>query len=234
VQAAGAAIVLVGAGALAVIAHRGAAGRTPFEDGLLAAALAYDRALALFGMGLALARLPSLARSPSVVVLAIAIAAGIGGEGDLANSGFVAGHLSVIALPGPVACVIAGLLLALPLRPQKWILPILTTVSGFLVGLAIGLAAPAGEILAFGTGGTIGSLWFAVMPALLLPPLGITWARILVRILGSWLIAIGVMLGASRLIAAKPPVETLPLPSPALSPPAVAPHRGAEEFRQEP
>jgi len=233
-QAAGVAVALLGAGALAVAIGRGPAGRSGIEDGLVSAVLAYERVLALLGMGLGAARQTGLPRWSSVVAVAVGIAAGIVGEADVANSTFVANHLFLIALPGPAASIVAGLGLAAPLQAQKWILPCMAAVIGGLIGLAIGFAAPAGEMLGFSTGATLGCLWIAATPALLLPPLRITWTRILVQILGSWLIAIGVMLGAARLIPATRPPEPLPVPSPALPMPATPPHHGADELRQEP
>jgi len=197
--------------------------------------LAYERALALLGIGLALAGQAAVVRSASLLTLAAGIVGGIAGEADLANSAWVADHLFVLALPGPIACVIAGLALALPLIVQQWALPILAAGFGFLIGVAIGLAAPAGYTVGFAAGGALGGLWIAVTPALLFPPVRVGWARILVRILGSWLIAIGIMLGGTRLIAARPTPDTLQLQQPPTSPPMILPRHGTGgEFRQEP
>jgi hypothetical protein len=98
VQIAGAAVALLGAIALAVAFGHGAAERVPFEDGIVAALRAYERTLALLGMGLALARQTAIPRLSGVAALAVGIAAGIAGEGDLANSAFVADHLFVLEI----------------------------------------------------------------------------------------------------------------------------------------
>lgn len=241
-------IALLGAIALAVAFYHGGAERFPFEDGLQAAAFAYERMLALLGLGLALARQMAVARWSGVIALAVGIAGGIAGEGDLANSAWVADHLFVLALPGPLACAIAGLALALPPILQTWLLPVFAAPLGFLVGIAIGLAAPAGSVLAFSAGGALGALWIAVTPALLFQWVQGPWARIFIRILGSWLIAVGVLLGAVRLIAVKPSAEALPPPTTlqplppsaipeAVPPPAspgAFPRGGEDEFRQQP
>jgi len=248
VQIAGVAVALLGAIAVAVAFRDGAAGRLPFEDGMVAAVRAYERALALLGMGLALSRQTVFARWSGVAALTAGMAGGVAGENDLANSAFVADHLFILALPGPTACVIAGLALALPLLLQEWALPVLAAALGLSVGLAIGLAAPAGNVLAFSAGGVSSGLWIAIAPALVFPSLQISWARIFTRILGSWLIAIGLLLGGVRLIASKPSPEapslptmtqTLPLSAaPEAIPPPVGPApfgRGREdEFRPQP
>jgi len=248
VQAAGVAVALLGAVAFAVAFYQGGAERVPFEDGLLAAVFAYERVLALLGLGLALARPTAVVRWSSIIVLAVGIAGGIAEEGHFANSALVADHLFVLALPGPVACAIAGLALALPRILQTWLLPVFAAPLGFLVGIATGLAAPASDVLAFSAGGALGELWIAATPALLFQSLQGPWARIFTRILGSWLIAVGVLLGAVRLIAAKPAAEALPPPATlqplppsaipeAVPPPAspgAFPRGGEDEFRQQP
>jgi hydrogenase/urease accessory protein HupE len=228
---------------LGVVLSRGPAARLPFEEGLLAAAVAYERAFALLGLGLALARQPGLGRWLSFVIAAGGVASGIAGEHAFANSEFVAGHLVILNLPGPLVCVVAGLALALPLSLQTWILPILSAAAGILVGLAIGLSTPANEAMAFASGAALGGLWIAAIPVLVFPPIRAGWARILTRIVGSWLIAIGVMLGGLRIIAVKPELAPLPPPSrtvaplppsslPQAVPPTVAPRpfkRGRED-----
>lgn len=191
----------------------------PFEDGLLSAVLAYERAFAELGLGLALARRSWLGRWSGFLVAAAGIAAGVAFENTIADSNFVAGHLYVLKLPGPLVCAIAGLALALPLTLQSWILPLLAAVSGVLIGLAIGLAAPAGGEIAFAIGAGLGGLWIAALPALLFPPIQSGWARILTRIVGSWLIAIGVMLGTLQIITARPKLAPAP-PSPAAAEPS--------------
>jgi hypothetical protein len=247
-QAAGMAAALLGAVALAVAYYHGAAARSPFEDGLVGAIHAYERVLALLGMGLALSRQTVLARWSGVAALTVGIAAGIAGEGNLANSDFVTDHLFVLALPGPVACAIAGLALALSPILQKWLLPGFAVLLGFLVGIAIGLAAPAGSELGFSAGGTLSELWIAITSALFFQSLQRPWVRIFTRILGSWLIAVGILLGGVRLIAVKPAAEALPPPPtlqrfppstiPEAVPPPAAPggfpHGGENEFRQQP
>src|SRR5262249_55279391 len=141
-QAAGAVVAVVGAIALVIAAHNARAERTPLEDGFLTTALAYERVLALLGMALATARHGWLSRACSMIALASGMAGGIAAEGTFANSRFVADHLFVLELPGPLACVIAGSALALPAILQKWTLPFLAFCLGLLIGLAIGLAVP--------------------------------------------------------------------------------------------
>jgi hypothetical protein len=227
-QAAGATIALLGAIAFAAAFFRGATQRGPFEDGLLSAVLAYERALALFGFGFAVARQRPLTRVAIFLSLVAGIAAGIVSEGGLANSAFVADHLFVLKLPGPISAVMAGGGLALPLFLQKWTLPPLAAVLGFFVGLATGLASPAGDAIAFSTGAMTASLWVAFAPTLLCLPLHAPWARIFVRILGSWLIAIGVMLGGTQLIPPKLSPEEAPPPPPA----TLFPDERRDDFRQ--
>jgi hydrogenase/urease accessory protein HupE len=234
------AVALFGAITLMAAHVHGSAERSPFEEGLLTAIRAYERALALFGLGLALARQTVVPRWSSVAALTVGIAAGTAGEGNLANSALVGDPLFVLALPGPVACLIAGLALALPPILQKWLLPVFAAVVGCLIGIAIGLAAPAGSVFAFSAGGALAGLWIAVAPALLFQSAQRPWARILVRILGSWLIAIGLLLGGVRIIASKPPPPAFPPPAtaeplpPSAEPQAVPPPAAAAPFARGP
>jgi hypothetical protein len=218
VQAAGVAVALLGTITLVVITHRSPGERLPIEEGLLSAAVAYERAFALLGFGLALARHSGLGRWLSLLIMAGGIASGVVGEADFANSSFVARHLFVLNLPGPLVCVIAGVALAVPLALQSWILPIFSAAVGILIGLGIGLAAPANELMAFAAGAALGSLSITAIPALLFPPIRAGWGRILTRIVGSWLIAIGVMLGGMRLVTAKSTLGALPSAPPAAAP----------------
>jgi hydrogenase/urease accessory protein HupE len=205
-------------GLLAVAAYHGALERGPFEDGLLGAVRAYERMLAVLGLGLAASRQAVSLRWSSIGAFAAGSIVGIAGESGVANSAFVAGHLYVLTLPGPIACVIAGLALALPAAVQKWVLPVLAVISGVAIGMAVGFEAPGGTLLRFAAGGVLAGLWLVLIPALLLPLARGAWLRILTRILGSWLIAIGIMLGGVRVIGAKPKLEALPPPAPAAAP----------------
>ena len=180
--------------------------------------VAYERAFALLGLGLALARQSPVGRWLSFLIAAGGMAVGIVAEYQVANSEFVAGHLFLLNLPGPLVCVLAGLALALPLRLQSWALPVLSGTVGILSGLAVGLAAPAGEFAAFTGGAALAGLWIAALPVLLFPTIRAGWARILTRIVGSWLIAIGLMLGGLRIITAQPKLAPLPPPSTAAEP----------------
>src|SRR6202011_344401 len=94
----------------------------------------------------------------------------------------------------------------------------------------------------------LSELWIAITPALFFRSLRGSWTRIFARIFGSWLIAVGILLGGVRLIAAKPAAQALPPPTmvqprppsaiPEAVPPPAAPRafpRGGEnEFPQQP
>lgn len=214
----GAAVILVGVVGLAIAAYHGPLERGPFEDGLLSAIRAYERALAALGFGSAAARQRIVPRWSSMAAFAAGSIAGIAGASNVANSAFVGDHLYVLALPGPIACVIAGLALAVPAVPQRRLLPFLAVIFGMVIGLAIGFEAPGGDARAFSAGASLGGLWIAAVPALLLPFAQRAWVRILTRILGSWLIAIGIMLGGVRVIAATPKLAAPPPPPPNAAP----------------
>jgi len=165
-------------------------------------------------MGIAAARLGVVVCTAGVLMLAMGLAIGVVGEDWFANVPVVTDHLFLLSLPGPAACVLAGIGLALPDTLERLVLPPILGLAGILGGLAIGLAAPAIDRLGFVAGAGAVSLALTLIPMLVLAPLRAGWTRILVRIVGSWLIAIGVMLGGTRVIAAKPP-PALPPPPPA-------------------
>lgn len=150
-----------------------------------------DQVIALVALGLALGRLESEGRPLPIATLAAGLLAG------LASGVALVGHLpeTLRALP----LLVAGLLLIGPrLASGRGAAALIGLVAVF-AGLGYGarIAGLPGVYLYLGAGAAGGIL--IAVPGVLLWRWGYrTWFPIAVRILGSWLTAIGIMmLGAS-------------------------------------
>jgi hypothetical protein len=117
-----------------------------------------------------------------------------------------------VGLPGPIACVAVGLALAASGWLRYWLVPPAAMVIGAMLAIGIELADPDTDDPHFLLGASAASLWLIVAIAIIGRLCDRRWFRIATRILGSWLIAIGLMLGAAILLPRSKIGDAAPLP----------------------
>jgi hypothetical protein len=204
-------LAMLGLATVAAVDLHPAAHRTLLEQGALAIVLSYERALPLLGLACALA----LARPGQIALGALLCVAGLG-LGLAGRDGLIGAVVSGpattgrLALPGPIACLAAGVALAVGDRLRPWVLPPAALVIGAMLAVAIKLVDPGFHDPSFLRGAFAAGLWLVAAIALTGRLCGRSWFGIAVRILGSWLIAIGLMLGASILVPRHTVADDLP------------------------
>ncbi len=180
------------------------------ERGALAVLLSYPHALPLFGLGCALGLVRGWEAALGALLAALGLWLGFEYR-DLLINAVVSGAATRVrlGLPGPVACLAIGVVLAAPPWLRSWLLPPAAIVAGAMLAIGIKLVDPSFHDPDFLRGALAASLWLVGAVALTLHLFHRRWLGIAVRILGSWLIAIGLMLGASMLVQ-RPTIGTAP------------------------
>ena len=186
------------------------AGRSGFEFGLLYLLSRYDQALPLVGLGLVMAQVRLRLALLCGALFAAALV--LGGALESAVAAATAAHgdlFRYIPLLAPACCVIIGLTLVSPRVARAWLLPLVSLLVGVVLGLEINLNDPSFGGWWFAGGAVLSGAWFIATPLLLWHAFSQGWFPIAGRILGSWMIAIGVMLGALPFI----PLREIPAPA---------------------
>jgi hypothetical protein len=171
------------------------------ERGALSVILSYQRALPLLGLGCALATVRSSEAALAAILAAVGLWLGFDYRDWLINA-VISGPSTTarLGLPGPISCLCAGLLLAAPRRLRAWLLPPTAIVIGAMLAIGIKLVDPSFHDPNFLRGAVAAGLWLVGAVAFTVHLCDRPCVGIAIRILGSWLIAIGLMLGASILV----------------------------------
>jgi len=221
----GPAVLLIAGAALLVLLLRPPGERGLTGDGAAYAIAAYDLVLALVGLGVSTAQLSRWAAVFVFVAFAAGIPFGIGSEhraaAQLTLTPDSARQLSFL---GPLACVAAGLALV----PGGWlraaVAPVAAVCCGAVLGVLTAFHDPSLGDPRFAAGAAAAGLCVMAAPVVVLPWFKRGWLRIGGRILASWLIAIGLLLGGSKYVVqqrAAQPVAVVPQPAPTYQPPPV-------------
>jgi hypothetical protein len=165
------------------------------------------RVLPMLGFGIALALAGFRLRIAALVLFGLGIAAGF-----LTEDRFVA---LLAAFPqaanqdfltGPISCLVVGLALALGAWLRRTMLPFVAIVAGAMLVYAITVTDPSLHDPAFPLAGLSIALWIILATALTVHAFRRDWFVIPSRIVGSWLIAIGLLYGGVSLMPrSKPP-----------------------------
>jgi hypothetical protein len=182
------------------------------ERGALSVILSYQRALPLLGLGCALATVRRWQAVLAATLAAVGLWLGFESRDWLINA-LMSGPATAarLGLPGPISCLAAGLLLAAPQWLRSWLLPAMAIVIGAMLAVAIKLADPSFHDPNFIRGAVAASAWLVGAVGLTLHVCYRPWLGTALRIFGSWLVAIGLMLGASFLV---PRAATVAVPPP--------------------
>jgi hypothetical protein len=200
------------------------AGQSPLARWTLSETLAPARVLPLFGLGAAFALIGARALMAALLLFAFGIATGLLAEDRLLWAlDTVPGAATHLFLTTPIAYLAAGAALVASARWREWLTPVGAAIFGAMLGLTIKLTDPSLHEPAYTVAPVLIAFWILGAVALTLRAFRRGWFAIFGRILGSWLIAIGLLYGGASLIPKRQP----PPPAVAL-PPASAPAPGAE------
>jgi hypothetical protein len=193
-------VVLAGI-ALLVIMLRPVDERGLIEAGAAYAIVTYDLVLPLAGLGVALA---TVGRWPAIlfaVILVAGIPAGILGEHRLLSAtGLPQNMARYFIYLGPLCCAVASLALASPRALRLCIMPAAALLCGAALGFLTALHDPTVGDPRFAGGAAATGLWLIAAPPAILRRFDTSWLRIGGRILASWLVAIGLLLGGSKFV----------------------------------
>jgi hypothetical protein len=171
------------------------------ERGGISVILSYERALPLLGLGCALTLMRPWQAALGAVLAVLGLWLGFAAR-DWLIPVIVSGPPTAgrLGLPGPISCLAAGLILAVPERHRPWLLPPVAIIIGAMLAIGIKLVDPSLHDPNFLRGAIAASVWLVVVLGSTGQLVNRPWFRIALRILGSWLIAIGLMLGAVILL----------------------------------
>jgi hypothetical protein len=101
---------------------------------------------------------------------------------------------------GPISCLAIGIALVPGARLLPWLLPISSIIAGAMLSLAIFLNDPSLHEPAFILMPVLAAFWTVAAVALTVRAFLRSWFAIFGRILGSWLVAIGLLYGGASLL----------------------------------
>jgi hypothetical protein len=105
----------------------------------------------------------------------------------------------LIPIAGPLCLVLAGSNLIVPQRFQAWNIPVLSAPLGLGVGMTIAFdAPPTSDWIPYAMGAAVSSVWLVIVVFLIGQTLPRRLTNIARPILGSWIVAIGLLLGAAE------------------------------------
>jgi hypothetical protein len=193
---------LFATGALAVTARENA-----FAGWFLSHALAPERVLPLIGLGAACGLVGARIFALTLALFGLGIAVGFAAQGTLIALIYsVTEGPTYLFLTGPISCLAIGLALVPGARLLPWLLPIAALVDGAMLAIAIFLTDPTLDDPLFVWTPLLAAFWIVGAVALTLQAFRRGWFTVFGRILGSWLVAVGLLYGGVSLLPIlKPP-----------------------------
>jgi len=169
-------------------AHLVTSGLGPYYDGALHLLMSPGDMLGLLAVGLLAGRQGAKAGRLTVITLSVTWwLAGLVGLG-LPN-------IPSLAAIGTVSFLVIGLLVASDVKLSPVVIAAIAAAYGLLHGFINGTAlAAAGAELSTLTGIALAVLCLAVLTAAAVVPLTALWARVAVRVVGSWIAAVGMLM----------------------------------------
>ncbi len=207
---AGPTLGLLGAIAIALIALQPLGSRSLVSWWIIERALSPEKALPLIGFGAAMSL---LSRSQSVVsTIAFLAGAVLGFEIEnrfITIMAFAPNAADHLFLTGAFSSIAAGLLLIAPIRARPWLAVPIALLIGAMLAVVIVLTDPTMDSRQVSFVGVGLGLWVVVVTALSARAFYRSWFPIALRIVGSWLLAIGLLYGGVSLVA-RPALPSLP------------------------
>jgi hypothetical protein len=192
-----------------------------FRWWIFSSVLAPERVLPLIGVGVALALVGFRYYVAALALFGSGIIVGFLAK-DWLLSAFetipqAANHQFLTA---PICSVAVGFTLMLPsVRLRSWLLPFAAVVIGALLAVAIKITDPNVDDIVIPLTGAVIGIWIVVAISLTVRTFRRDWFWMPARILGSWLVAIGILYGGVSLA----PKHNLPVLPPVAATPNAAP-----------
>lgn len=204
-------LAVVGAAAICALALETQSERTVTSWWILNSGLSPERVIPLAGLGVAIA----LARGRHVVVAPVTFLLGVAlgmlfRDRYLALVAGVPGASTHLFLTGPFSAIAAGLLLIMPTRLRPWVLPFAAVLIGAMLGVATTLTDPTLNDPVISLIAILIALWILAVIGLSGQAFWRAWFAIAARIVGSWLVAIGLLLGGAAIATRAPVLAPLP------------------------
>jgi hypothetical protein len=208
-------LAALGLFAIATLALLPAANQNPLTRWLLTETLAPARVLPLIGLGVAFALVGARLFMAALVLFACGIAGGLRAEYWLLwTLDLIPGAATHLFLAEPINYLAAGAALIASTRWRNYVAPIAAVVFGATLALTTRLTDPSLHESAFTVAPVLIAFWIVIAVSLTLRAFRRGWFLIFSRILGSWLIAIGILYGGASLVPKRePPPPTIPPPS---------------------
>lgn len=173
---------------MTLLAHLVQTGVGPFYDGAAHFFLAFESALAVIAVAL-FAGLRGT-RSARAALVALAVGWLAGGVAGFAGGLTVAGGSPLVAAS---LLLFLGLLAATDRDLPRWSIATLAALTGLTLGATDGAAMASGPGVRGMLGGLIAAAVVATLVAALASRLQTGWPRIVARVAGSWLAALGLL-----------------------------------------
>jgi hypothetical protein len=189
------------------------ANESAFAHWFLPQAFAPERILPLIGLGVACGLVGKQVLRASILLFGIGIAVGFVAQDWLIKLlyNLFEGPIHLF-LTGPISFLAIGLALIPGAHFLPWLLPVAAVVAGAMLALAIFLTDPSLHDPLFIWTPLLAACWVVATVSLTLRAFRRSWFAIFGRILGSWLVAIGLLYGGASLLPVlnppPPPADT--------------------------
>jgi hypothetical protein len=219
-QWSGPTLAVLGAVVIGTIVLRPTSAESPLAWWIMHSALAPERVLPLIGLGIAFGLVGTRSCIVGALLLGIGIALGFTFYKPILDPLWaIPSATQSNFMTGPIASVVSGLLLVGGQRWRPWLLAPAAGIIGLMLALAIVVTDPSLNDPTNRYAGVMIGLWIVSAVSLSLRAFRRGWFEIAGRIVGSWLIAIGLLYGGVALMPkATAPAPSLPPPSPELGP----------------
>lgn len=200
-------------GLAAVAATALLARENPFARWILNEVFAPERVLPQIGLGAACGLVSARIFGAVLLLFGLGIVAGSLGQDWLLWVLYnVPEGPTHLFLTGPISFLAIGIALVPGARLLPWLLPVAAIVAGAMLSLAIMLTDPSLHDPAFTWVPVLVAFWLIAVVSLSVRAFRRRWFPIFGRILGSWLITIGLLYGGAslmpRLEPPPPPTDT--------------------------
>jgi hypothetical protein len=213
----GPALAALGLIAVAALTLLPALRESPLTRWILTETLAPARVLPLIGLGAAFGLIGARVFIAALLLFAFGIAGGLFAEDRLLwVLDTVPRAGTHLFLTGPISYLAAGVALVSSARLRSYVAPAAAALFGAMLGLTIKLTDPSLHEPAFTWTQVLIAFWIVAAVSLPLRAFWRGWFPIFGRILGSWLLAIGLLYGGASLVPKRdqsPPAVAMPGPS---------------------